>query len=42
MGTVGSAALLWGLVDLDVLDNETGGVKAFGFGVGFGVLQKAK
>jgi len=42
MGTIRSAALLWGLVDLDVLDNEVGSVEALGFGVGLGVLQKAE
>jgi len=38
VGTVGAAALLGGLVDLDVLDEEGGGVETLGVGVGFGVL----
>lgn len=40
MGTVSAAALLGGLVDLDVLDNEVGGVEALGVGVGLGVLEE--
>lgn len=42
VGTVGSSALLGGLVDLDVLDNEVGGVETLGVGVGLGVLQEAE
>lgn len=40
MGTVSSSALLGGLVDLDVLDDEGAGVKTLGIGVGLGVLQE--
>lgn len=38
--TVCAAALLGGLVDLDVLDNEVGSVKTLGVGVGLGVLEE--
>lgn len=40
VGTVCAAALLGGLVDLDVLDNQVGGVKTLGVGVGLGVLEE--
>ncbi len=40
MGTVRAAALLGGLVDLDVLDDEFGGIEAFGIGIGFGILEE--
>lgn len=40
VGTVSSSALLGGLVDLDVLDDEGAGVKTLGIGVGLGVLQE--
>jgi hypothetical protein len=40
MGTVCTSSLLWCLVDLDVLDDEVGGVEALGVGVGFGVLEE--
>lgn len=40
MGTVGAAAALGSLVDLDVLDDKVAGVKALGVGVGLGVLQE--
>ena len=40
MGTVCAAALLGGLVDLDVLDDQVGGVEALGVGVGLGVLEE--
>lgn len=42
VGTIGSAALFRGLVDLDVLYNEVGCVETLGFGVGLGVLEEAK
>ena len=42
MGTVCSSALLGGLVDLDVLDNQGTSVKALGIGVGLGVLEKVQ
>lgn len=42
VGTVCSAALLGGLVDLDVLDNQVGGVEALGVGVGFRVLEQSE
>ena len=40
MSTVCAATLLRGLVDLDVLDNEVGGVETLGVGVGLGVLEE--
>lgn len=40
VGTVSSSALLGGLVDLDVLDNQVASVKTLGVGVGLGVLQE--
>lgn len=42
MGTVRASALLGGLVDLDVLDNEGTGVEALGVGVGLGVLEEGE
>lgn len=42
MSTVCSATLLGGLVDLDVLDDQVGGIETLGIGVGFGVLEKSK
>jgi len=40
VGTVCASSLLWCLVDLDVLDDEVGGVEALGVGVGFGVFEE--
>lgn len=40
VGTVSSSALLGGLIDLDVLNDQVGSVKTLGVGVGLGVLQK--
>lgn len=42
MGTVCAAALLGGLVDLDVLDDQVGGIETLGVGVGLGVLQETE
>ena len=42
VSTVCSAALLGSLVDLDVLDNQVGGVETLGVGVGFGVLEETE
>jgi hypothetical protein len=42
VGTVCATALLGCLVDLDVLDNQVGGVQTLGVGVGLGVLEKAR
>ena len=42
MGTVSPAALLGGLVDLDVLNDQVAGVEALGVGVGLGVLEEAE
>lgn len=42
VGTVCSATLLRGLVDLDVLDDQVGGVESLGVGVGFGVLEQTE
>ena len=40
VGTVSSATLLGGLVDLDVLDDQSAGVEALGVGVGLSVLEE--
>jgi hypothetical protein len=40
VSTVSAPSLLRGLVDLDVLDNQVGGVETLGVGVGLGVLKK--
>ena len=40
VGTVSAAALLGGLVDLDVLDDQVAGVKTLGVGVGLSVLEE--
>ena len=42
MSAVGTSALVGGLVDLDVLDDEVAGVKTLGVGIGLGVLQQGK
>ena len=42
VSTVCPAALLRGLVDLDVLDDQIASVKTLGIGVGLGVLQEVK
>lgn len=42
VSAVCSSPLFWGLVDLDVLDDEVGGVETFGVGVGFGVLEEVQ
>jgi hypothetical protein len=42
VGTVSAPALLRGLVDLDVLDNEVGGVETLGIGVGLSVLEETE
>lgn len=42
MGTVRASALLGGLVDLDVLNNEGTGVEALGVGIGLSVLQETE
>ena len=42
VGTVCSAALLGRLVDLDVLDDQVGGIETFGVGVGLCVLEKSQ
>ncbi len=42
MGTVCPSALLRGLVDLDVLDNQGTGVEALGIGVGLSVLEETE
>ena len=42
MSTVCASALLWCLVDLDVLDNEVASVEALGIGVGLGVLEETE
>jgi hypothetical protein len=40
--TVGSSALLGGLVDLDVGDNEVGGVKTLEVSVGLSISEKSE
>ena len=42
VSSVCSTALLWGLVDLDMFDNQVAGVKAFGVGVRFGILEETE
>ena len=42
MGTVSAPALLGGLVDLDVLDDQVGGVETLGVGVGLSVLEQTE
>ena len=42
MGTVRAPALLGGLVDLDVLDNQGTGVETLGIGVGLSVLEETE
>lgn len=42
VSTVGAAAALGSLVDLDVLDNEVAGVETLGVGVGLSVLQEVE
>jgi hypothetical protein len=42
VGAVCAAALLGGLVDLDVLDNQVASVETLGIGVGLGVLEQAE
>ena len=42
MGTVSAPALLGGLVDLDVLDDQVGGVETLGVGVGLSVLEETE
>lgn len=42
VSTVCPPALLGGLVDLDVLDDQVAGVKTLGIGVGLGVLEKTE
>ena len=42
MGTVSAPALLGGLVDLDMLDDQVGGIEALGVGVGLSVLEETE
>ena len=42
VSSVCSAALLGGLVDLDVLDDQVRGVETLGVGVGLGVLEQTQ
>lgn len=42
MSAVSAAALLGGLVDLDVLDNEVASVETLGIGVGLSVLEESE
>ena len=42
MSSVCSTSLFWCLVDLNVLDNQVSGVKAFNIGIGFGVLEESE
>lgn len=40
VGTVSTSSLLWGLVDLDVLDDQVAGVETLCVGVGLCVLEE--
>ena len=42
MSTVCSAALLGGLVDLDMLDDQVASVETLGIGVGLSVLEETE
>lgn len=42
MCTISTAALLRGLIHLDVLDDKIASVKAFGVGVCFGVFEETE
>lgn len=42
VSTVSAPSLLRGLVDLDVLDNQVGGVETLGVGVGLSVLEETE
>ena len=42
VSTVCSSALLGGLVDLDVLDDQVAGIETLGVGVGLGVLEQTE
>jgi len=42
VGTVSAPALLGGLVDLNVLDDQVAGVETFGVGVGLSVLEETE
>ena len=42
MGTIRPSSLLGRLVDLDVLDDEVGGVEALCVGVRFGVFEQVE
>lgn len=42
VGTVSAPALLGGLVDLDVLDDQVGGIETLGVGVGLSVLEETE
>jgi hypothetical protein len=42
VGTVSAPALLRGLVDLDVLDDQVAGVETLGVGVGLCVLEESE
>ena len=42
MGTVCASPLLWGLVDLDVLDDQVASIETLGVGVGLGVLEQTE
>jgi hypothetical protein len=42
MGTVCASSLFGCLIDLDVLDDEGGGIEAFGVCIGFGVAEETE
>lgn len=42
VGTICATTLLRSLVDLNVLDDKSAGVKTFGVRVGFGVFEQAQ
>lgn len=40
VSSVSSSSLLWGLVDLDVLNDQIASIEALGVGIRFGVLEE--
>jgi hypothetical protein len=42
VSTVCSSALLGGLVDLDVLNDQVASIEAFGISVGLGILEQSE
>lgn len=42
VSTVCPSSLLWGLVDLDVLDDQVSSIKTLGIGIGLSVLEQTE